>query len=380
MGFNAVDRMGVGGGGVRRRHILHLAVYALALKAAIVAVLLASSHGSVGFLSVLGSRWDSLNLVEIAEKGYPHSAGSQLYAFSPVYPALIRLTAYLVRSYPLAGIVVTNLIGFAASVTFLYLMGYEAAVLSTVFPTFAYYSTAAYSDVFTLVFVAAALLYVKRNSFLLAGVCYAVACLNTYSLILAGAAILVYALTRTEKPVLNATLYALPVAVAGGSILAGYYLSTGSAFTWFRLESAVWGAHLVTPIYQAEWLLNLNGSGWFTAQVWQVLGIQLTPVYWLVRNMVFEAFYFLGVYLLARGRGGVNKLWAGYCALVSIPLLFVVGTPAASIPRLLLPAFPVFYPYAQKIGLNGIRFTAYLAACVAATMVIALVQAYAFFA
>ena len=69
----------------------------------------------------------------------------------------------------------------------------------------------------------------------------------------------------------------------------------------------------------------------------------------MARNLPFEAFHTFGaLYLL--GVKTENRLFlAAYSLSVVLPLLFVVGGPALSVPRLMLPASPVFVDYASLI-------------------------------
>ena len=75
-----------------------------------------------------------------------------------------------------------------------------------------------------------------------------------------------------------------------------------------------------------------------------------SPTYWAVRNLLFEVFFFLGVFLLSRVKGYPWR-WplVGYSLVVSLPLLFIEGTPVYSIPRLLLAGFPIFIEYSENV-------------------------------
>ena len=177
------------------------------------------------------------------------------------------------------------------------------------------------------------------------------------------------------------TRFLSPVVTCALLIAAFFFFETGSLWTFFSVEKNVgWGVGLVTPLAQDRFLLN----GWFTGFHWMVMGIYLPPIYWLLRNLVFEAFYIAGVVLLllmTRKNHISNGLFfVGLALSIMIPLFFLGGVAAASIPRLLLPAFPIFFGYSRGL-LNGKNsIIAYCALCLAIAPLIALVQLDALFA
>ncbi|MEM3857249.1 MAG: hypothetical protein QXI37_01930, partial [Thermoprotei archaeon] len=330
---------------VKSRLTLLLGILALE-KVAIACVLTASSHGGVAGLETLVDRWDAVLYIQIAEKGYSNSFSSELYAFSPFYPALIYLVHFLAGSYSLASALVSNIFSAATVVAFYYALGYRGALLASIFPTFAYYSTAGYSDSLALFFLACGIIFYRKGRYLRTGVMFGCATVVLYSVALAAIPLAAGLLLHRGGSRLSAAASMfLPVLAAGLSVLGGYYLATGDATLWFRLQASIWGTQYTSPVGQAVWLLNLNGKGWFTQQDWQVLGLRLTPLYWFIRNVVFEAFYIVGAALLMRSKDSTDHVLGYMVLVVSIPLLFVIGTPAASVPRLLLPGFPAFKAY-----------------------------------
>ena len=88
-------------------------------------------------------------------------------------------------------------------------------------------------------------------------------------------------------------------------------------------------------VFSDKWLMD----GWFTSEPWKVFGIHLAPAYWLVRNFLFEIFYVAGAILLLRTQNKHRIFLFAYSLLAIIPLLFVTGTPAISIPRLFYRPF-----------------------------------------
>ena len=164
-------------------------------------------------------------------------------------------------------------------------------------------------------------------------------------------------------------------------IAAFFFFETGSLWTFFSVEkNAGWDVGVVTPLAQDRFLLN----GWFTGFHWTVMGIYLPPIYWPLRNLAFEAFYVAGVVLLLlmirKNRISDGFFLAGFTLSVMIPLFFLGGVAAGSIPRLLLPAFPIFLGYSRGL-LNGKNsIIVYCALCIAIAPLIALVQLDALFA
>jgi hypothetical protein len=142
--------------------------------------------------------------------------------------------------------------------------------------------------------------------------------------------------------------FVLPFAT-GVLILLWFKLETGDYLTFLTLERAVWGVNLADPITQARWLLNVNGEGWFTGLPWHFFSISFTPDYWLIRNLIFEAFYFVGAFYLLKVGVPHRYFLFAFSLSTSVPILLFVGTFVTAIPRLFLSAFPVFYSYSSVL-------------------------------
>jgi hypothetical protein len=147
---------------------------------------------------------------------------------------------------------------------------------------------------------------------------------------------------------------------------------------YLQVEENGWGTQIVNPLTQIKWILNTDGQGWFSNQGWKILGVSLPPYYWLLRNIIFAAFYLLGAYYLNKTEIKHKHFLIILSLSAVIPLFCITGMPAISIPRLLLPAFPIFYGYTTAWGKRGDRV--YGAVSLVLTWIITLLHTYSFFA
>lgn len=316
------------------------------------AVIIPPTKGWPAVLEGVSLDWDGALYQQIASHGYI-GTGSTLYAFSPAYPALIFLAHLAVGPYWVSDLLAANVLSFVFPIVLLRLFDFRTALIAEVFPTYLVFTTVGYSDGLALVFLGLAFLFFFRGRYLYAGAALAAASLVFYDLLLAAPAFALYILLfgRHEegKRWRSYAALLLPSVLAGLGLLIWYQVSTGNIFTFFNLERSSWGVVFTNPVGQAEWLFGHAEAGSFNILPWTVLGFTLTPGYWLVRNMAFEAFFFAGVLLVAGFSGRERWLFVIYSLVISVPLLFLDGTVVYSIPRLLLPAFPVFLAYSKRV-------------------------------
>ena len=344
----------------------------LALGKALVVLAVAAFARTPDVFQGLGTKWDSDYYEIIATQGYGPAAP---LVFSPAYPAAIKGLDYLVGNAWVSALLVTNLLSFAFPILVWKAFGYRTALFAELFPTYIVFTTVAYSDVVPLVLLGATFLLLARERVLRASLALGGAIFAFYSLALTLPSFLV-ALSR-KKRAADLLFYALPLA-AVGAILLWYEVETGGYLSYIRLE-APWQAGFGTPLAQVQYLLCPHGQGTLTCQKWELFGVPLTPPYWVVRNLLFEAFYVAGALYLLRNKSRQRAFLSVYSLSVVVPLLFVTGVPAMSIPRLLLPAFPVFVGYSDL--LRGTRTTqVYITLSLAAAAFIGLVQYFSFFA
>ncbi|MDA4123165.1 MAG: hypothetical protein OK456_08315 [Thaumarchaeota archaeon] len=340
-------------------------------------------------LRTISTDWDGLIYQLISSAGYSSSfKASELYAFSPFYPAFVYVGALVTGSYWTSALVVTSLFGFIFPIVLLKIFDLRTALIAELFPVYIVYTITGYSDTLALTFLALALLCYLKGRPLLAGLASALAGLVLYDLFIAAIAFVAFAalplVRRRASPrqVINAILpLALPTLVAGAAVLVVYQVATGDPFTFFKLERAYWDVALTTPVGQVQWIFNGSGPGSFTDITWYVFGVRFNSLYWVLRNALFEAFFLAGIYMLAKMRGLPQRwLLVGYSTLFTIPLLFVQGTPVYSVPRLLLAAFPVFYGYSARVLNRNWVLALYVVASLVAACWVLISFTFAFFA
>lgn len=356
--------------------------------------LLILSHTTpADFLKELGTKWDSNFYNTIAQLGY--KAASKLgsdnaFAFSPVLPSMIATIEPLTGSYWFAGLIIVNTLSFIFPLIILKISDFKTALILELFPVYLVFSTLNYADVITLCFLASSLFFLlhKKKCFF-AGLSLAFAVLATYDVILMVPIFVAKVIfdnwrgplqqnTAVVSRLKNLASLLLPMVLMSLAIAAFFLTETGSLWTFFSVEkNAGWGVNLVTPVQQFQFLL----TGWFTGFKWTVMGTLLPPIYWALRNMAFEAFYITGVVLLFLKRNQVpDRLFlSGMAVSIIAPLFFLDGVAAASIPRLLLPAFTVFFGYSVGLLKSERSITIYSILCLVIAPLIAIVQIDALF-
>jgi hypothetical protein len=352
--------------------MLRLAALLVVGKAVVILAVYALDP-STGIIRVMGSHWDSDYYEIIATGGYGKDAP---YVFSPVYPALIRLVYLLVGNAWASGLLVTNALSFVFPLLVYRTFGYRTALLAEVFPTYLVFTTVAYSDVVALVLLAASISLLMRERVTGASLFFSAAVLTFFNLAWTLPSF-VFALLRRRR-LRNLLFYVAPLAT-GLALILWFKHATGQYFPLVQLEKP-WDVGFGTPLQQAEYLLCPAGHGSFTCESWAVDGVVLRPAYWLVRNLLFEAYYIYGaLYLVLRTKLEHRVFLSAYSLTVIVPLLFMLGTPALSIPRLLLPAFPVFVSYAERIK-GRWQLSVYVVVCLVLAGVISLIEYFALFA
>lgn len=313
------------------------------------------------FFYLITTKWDSILFETIAEYGYIKPF---LFAFPPIYPLLIKLVYNIFNNYCISAFLVTNIFGYLFPIIVYKTFNYKTALLLELFPVYIIYSTLPYSDVIYLTAVSLTFYFLKKEKILSASIAMGFAIATFYSI----AWTLPSFIIKLKKSFLKFIIIPL---LSGFSIFAWYYLSTGDPFYYFKLEKIIWGVKLVTPLCQINWLLN----GWFTTQNWTILSLSLSPMDWLVRNLGFEIFFIILTINIIRLNDNNKWLYFTYSILAISPLLFIIGTPAISIPRILLSAFPSFY----SLKIEGIWLILYIIISIILTPLFVLWQIYAFF-
>jgi hypothetical protein len=200
-----------------------------------------------------------------------------LFAFAPVYPALIAGLNLLVGNLYLSGVIVSNVFYFLAVFSFYKVarmyMDYDFACLSTLlfglFPTFLVYGTLAYSEAPYLTFAIASWYFFKKEQYLPCAVLLALTILTRY---ISGILFVIYGFIVLSRLIdkykkegsfarafdLRLLWFAIPVT----SILVFFaYLwsLTGSFFVAFDAH-IFFDDQLTTPFHQFRWFFE----GFFT--------------------------------------------------------------------------------------------------------------------
>jgi len=276
------------------------------------------------FFQIMGTKWDSYIYESIASHGY---AGYYI-VFSPVYPALIYIL-HIILPTVFSAYIIVNIFGYIFVYIIYRYLGLKTALLISIFPVYVVFSTIPYSDDILLTFISLALFI---NSSTISSIFLSLSVLTFYNIIITIPAFIMK----------NWKIIIMPI-LTGIGIFIAYFIFFGNPFIYFNIEKEYWNAGFTLPNVQAMFLLN----GWFTSEPWKFLNFEIPRPLWLIRNYLFFIFYFLGDYFLLKSNLKNRKFLFLYSLLVEMPLLFINGVPAISIPRLLLPAFPIFYGYAS---------------------------------
>ncbi|MGP6206471.1 hypothetical protein ACNF42_00325 [Cuniculiplasma sp. SKW3] len=284
-----------------------------------------------GFLNGI-NHWDSTYYIAIARYGY---LSLQSQAFSPVFPFLIRSVDYVFpRGYDwfvISAILIVNIFGEAFVIYLYRKRGYKISVLVAIFPVFLLFSTIPYSDDISLFFIC---LFIESTD---------AAAIGAFSFAMATFLNLAYAIPSLIIKLKRWWLFPLPAIVGVVAVLAFWHYD-GSPFIYFTIERKYWGVFFGTPIIQGGSIMS------------SYLHYGIPSIVYLMRNYIFFAIFLFGSYLLAKSKTRKNIFLSVYTFSIEIPLLFVVGVPEFSIPRLLLPAFPALFPYADYVKTNRFIF------------------------
>jgi len=277
---------------------------------------------AVGFrVEEFSLRWDGLHFVTIAEKGY---FDVHELAFGPLFPVMISAVSKLGVETWLSAFLLANTLSFVPPLIALRRWGLKPALLLALNPAYVLFTTAPYSEALALSLALAAYdLRDKRPG--AAGVLLGLAVAAKYSTALLAPAFILP--RRRER-------FLIPFASCCVLLAAFFVLVSGSPFTYFEIEGA-WDSSLSGPTAQAKWLLG----SWFVKQGWHVGDFRLRGVHWLLHHWAFLVPYTVGLFLLAR-----RRRWADFTfSAPTVALQYLItGLPAASAPRLLLPAVPAW--------------------------------------
>jgi len=281
--------------------------------------------------------WDTGWYLDIATNGYslpgtnPDAGNQANYAFFPLYPLLIKILGVIIGDNYTAGIILSNIFLIVACI-FLYklvcLKSDQDTALRSVKYLFLFPTAFIFSGVFTeslfLVLTLICFYYAKREQWLfvgIAGLFLSLTRVNGIFVILP----LSYEYLKIKRFRLNNirinSLYLLLIPF-GLFIFASYnYYLTGDFLAFVHIQSA-WHRHLNSP-------LKVLSSGLFSSDY----------------NNYFSAYFtlsFLGVLIIY-----YKKLDFSYWIFGMYSILIPLSTKLESMPRYLLPVFPLYLIFAE---------------------------------
>jgi hypothetical protein len=333
---------------------------ALALGKVVVLVAVYLARSTPNFLYLMSTRWDANWFLSIAKYGYIQLDS---YAFSPLFPAMINAFSSLsVPSWTVA-LAMANALSFAVPLVVYRTFGFRTALLFELFPTFLFYTTVPYSESLVLLILALSLLFALSGRMVASSASLSLAIFSSYSMAwtLPSFAIGLYDRLRRR----TVLFYILPL-LTGLLIFSWFEASSRSYWIYFTIEKANWHVSFASPWGQAIWLWLRKIGG-----LWPI------PGSWETRNLPFEVFYIYGALRLVQMPGRDKTFLGVFSFSVILPLFFIIGGPAESIPRLLLPAFPIFAYYATAI--RGRYLWVYAPLCLLLTFWVAQFQTLYFF-
>lgn len=285
-------------------------------------------------------RFDALWFLGIASRGYGPANGTLV--FFPGYPLLIRGVSPLLGGHPLAaGLLVSNLCAFGSMVVLYFLSASEwdetvarrAVVYLAVFPT-AFFLLAPYSESPFLLLALTSLWAARRDRWAVAGLAGAAAAATRNVGVLLALPLLAEALSRYREGQRSGT-----VARAAWSVAPVVGIAAVLAFA--RAVSGDW----LAPVHQqATWQRELAFP---LVTVIRATGIAFRFLgnypggYHLMDWLVVAPALAAGVWVALRTR----LLYGVYTwAMLLAPLSFVFQPrPFMSLPRFLLPIFPILW-------------------------------------
>ncbi|MDE1852660.1 MAG: glycosyltransferase family 39 protein [Thaumarchaeota archaeon] len=336
----------------RNEHLLYIVLASVAIKVASLAFIYA--FVGTDLLTQLSTKWDSVYYLGIAQSGYPPGMVNANYAFAPLYPAFIRLTAAVAGNYLVSAVVVSNVFSvlvpfafyFVARLYFSPTNSLYASLAFSFFPTFVTYGLVAYSEPVYIFFAVLAVYFFLKGRHILVGIASSLAVLGSYvnllvPMFLLGIAVLRWVVPRLQKPRTQAEAsgtatmgrkrfpelaYAwlfLPF-LAFGLWMYVLDLQSGQLFSIIAAQ-APWGTHLENPIAQFE--------AFFTG----IFSTQGNPVEQLVMRYLYTLTFFALAYFLWK----TDRWLALYSSGFMVFILSLVGTAYMSGPRLMLSAWPL---------------------------------------
>lgn len=297
-------------------------------------------------------RWDALWFLRIAIGGYEDSDLSA--AFFPLYPLLVRGVSMAIGGNPLAAAILVSNAAFLGALVVVFELTREvfgrpiarrAVLYMAIFPT-AYFFIAPYTESLFLLLAAGAFLAAHRGRWEWAGVCGALAAgTRSLGLILvvplAVQAVMQWQARRTEgatedghpgvdRELIIALAWSAFVVVGTLSYLFFWQRFNGEWLTpindqngWLREFAFPWTSYL-RGTHEAFRFIGQYAGGYHQVD-WIFVTVAMVVLIWLFRKISLPYWLY------------------GALSLV-VPMSFIFdGRPFMSMPRFILPIFPVYW-------------------------------------
>ena len=287
--------------------------------------------------ATLWNRWDATHYLRLAEHGYTSSGeGFFSLVFYPLYPWLVRATAFVCQNYFIAALVVSGLATIAAGLLLRRLVELDqsakvaqlAVWFLLIFPT-AYFLHIAYSESLFLAVVVGSLLAARMQAWAIAGLLGALACLTRVNGLVLIPTLFVEAwlqYSQTRK-IDWRWLWIGATGLGFAVYLLLNYQVTGSPFTFQKIMEEHWYKKITSP-----WV-GVYG-------VWGRI-----PYYNLTEGL--HEFIFIVLSLICTIWSWI-KLRPTYAVWMTLNWLLITGTAfVVSVPRYCLTFFPIFIIFAR---------------------------------
>lgn len=299
-------------------------------------------------------RWDALWFLQIATQGY--SAADNSAAFFPLYPLLIRWVSFLLGGHPFAAALLISNVSYLGAMLVVHELtrnefgpnfARRTVLYMSIFPT-AYFFFAPYTESLFLFLAAGSLLAARRNRWEIAGTCAALAAATRSIGVILAVPLAIQALEayraereqRSVKQLATALFWSAFTVVGTMSYLYYWQRASGDWLTplndqhgWLREFSWPWETLKAGTDVAFDFIGSYSGG--YHQLDWVFAVFALVALIWVAARVPLM----FGVY------GAISFL---------IPLFFVFGgRPFMSLPRFLLPIFPLYWAltrFADRFG------------------------------
>lgn len=311
---------------------------ALAAKVAMLSLTFLVLDRPDDFWHRLAWAWDGEHYIGIARHGYQfrfEGPGDSVH-FALLYPMLIRLFG----SDAAAALAINNLCGLAAVAVIAWHWGKRAGLAFALFPSWMVFSSVGYSEGLYVLLAATGLAFAERGRLAIGGLAAGIAATARY---LGGPALLLAVLPwRAWRQPARWLAFAL-VAAAGVGLFVWMWYWTGHFLGYYESQKP-WGGQVAWPWEHFDWLLH----GWFTLQGGAIQAGNLSPVDFVMRDIVFSIPILLGLGLLWQRRATSMPSFV-YSLVVFLTAICTSGTPAAALPRYVAVAFPAIAVLGDRV-------------------------------